>query len=61
MYVIRHYILSLRAGESRLRGGVFALCSVSVVLLLLLLACAILLHRERSHRSIDVDSHLGIQ
>ncbi|XP_026319419.1 carboxylesterase 1C [Hyposmocoma kahamanoa] len=53
--------LTSEKGESRLRGGVFALCGVSVVLLLLLLACTILLHRERSHRSIDVDSHLGIQ
>ncbi|KAI5640549.1 carboxylesterase family domain-containing protein [Phthorimaea operculella] len=38
-------------GESRLRGGVFAMVGVSVGLLMLLLACAILLHRERALRS----------
>ncbi|XP_049878324.1 carboxylesterase 1C [Pectinophora gossypiella] len=36
---------------SRLRGGVFAMVGVSAALLMLLLACAVLLHRERSQRN----------
>ncbi|KAG6440565.1 hypothetical protein O3G_MSEX001330 [Manduca sexta] len=42
--------LSLERGESRLRGGVFAMCGVSTILLLLLAVCAILLRRHRSGR-----------
>ncbi|CAG9117662.1 unnamed protein product [Plutella xylostella] len=38
------------SGEGRLRGGVFALCGVSLVLLLLLCACAVLLRWQRAQR-----------
>ncbi|XP_072943817.1 acetylcholinesterase-like [Epargyreus clarus] len=38
-------------GESRLRGGVFAMCGVSVTLLLLLCVSIILLHRGRTYRA----------
>ncbi|XP_053616535.1 acetylcholinesterase [Plodia interpunctella] len=37
--------------ENRLRGGVFAMCGVSVVLLALLIICVVLLRREQMHRS----------
>ncbi|XP_047985334.1 pyrethroid hydrolase Ces2a isoform X1 [Leguminivora glycinivorella] len=50
--------LTLEKGESRLRGGVFALCAVSAVLLLLLCACALVLRRECARRAdLDDDSH----
>ncbi|KAL0901557.1 hypothetical protein ABMA27_006782 [Loxostege sticticalis] len=42
-------------GENRLRGGVFAMCGVSAVLLLLLTVCIIFLHKARARRaSIDI-------
>ncbi|XP_028156079.1 carboxylesterase 4A [Ostrinia furnacalis] len=42
-------------GENRLRGGVFAMCGVSAVLLLLLSISIIFLHRTRARRaSIDI-------
>lgn len=53
---MRTIFLSL--GENRLRGGVFAMSGVSVVLILLLVACLILLRRERAYRSAVSDSHL---
>ncbi|KAM3967917.1 carboxylesterase 4A [Aphomia sociella] len=50
--------LTSERGETRLRGGVFALCGVSVVLLILLCACAILLRKARLQRlPIDDDTH----
>ncbi|CAD0194781.1 unnamed protein product [Chrysodeixis includens] len=45
-------------GDNRLRGGVFAMCGVALVLLLLLCVCAILLHRQRSrHFTVVNDDH----
>lgn len=37
-------------GEGRLRGGVFAMCGVTVGLLVLLCACVVILQRQRSRR-----------
>ncbi|XP_059050456.1 carboxylesterase 1C [Achroia grisella] len=46
--------LTSERGETRLRGGVFAMCGVSVVLLILLCVCVILLRKERiQHSSIN--------
>ncbi|XP_052759019.1 carboxylesterase 4A [Galleria mellonella] len=47
--------LTSEKGETRLRGGVFAMCGVSVVLLILLCACVILLRKERTQRSSIAD------
>ncbi|CAH2050372.1 unnamed protein product, partial [Iphiclides podalirius] len=48
--------ITLEKGESRFRGGVFAMSGVSVVLLLLLCVSAVLLHRRRTRRSsLDVE------
>ncbi|CAB3240598.1 unnamed protein product [Arctia plantaginis] len=53
--------LSSDKGESRLRGGVFALCGVAVILLLLLCVCAILIHNQRSRRfTVTDDNHSKI-
>ncbi|RVE40991.1 hypothetical protein evm_014359 [Chilo suppressalis] len=43
--------LTSQKDDYRLRGGIFAMCGVILVLLLLLIACAILLHKERNYRS----------
>ncbi|CAK1602006.1 unnamed protein product [Parnassius mnemosyne] len=40
-------------GENRLRGGMFAMSGVSIVLLLLLCVAAILLHRHRTRREMQ--------
>ncbi|KAJ0182542.1 hypothetical protein K1T71_001911 [Dendrolimus kikuchii] len=42
--------LTLDRGEGRLRGGVFAMCGVTVGLLILLCACLVILQRQRSRR-----------
>ncbi|XP_075972368.1 acetylcholinesterase [Anticarsia gemmatalis] len=45
-------------GDNRLRGGVFAMCGVAVILLLLLGVCALLLHRQRSrHFTVTDENH----
>ncbi|XP_038208093.1 uncharacterized protein LOC119829586 [Zerene cesonia] len=46
-------------GESRLRGGIFAMCGVSIILLFLLFASGLLLHRRRSYRPSSVDSQIA--
>ncbi|XP_013191167.1 acetylcholinesterase [Amyelois transitella] len=48
--------LKLEKDESRLRGGVFAMCGVTVILLVLLVISVFLLHRERAHRSYTTDN-----
>ncbi|RVE41546.1 hypothetical protein evm_013804 [Chilo suppressalis] len=48
-FVLVFHLLNL--DDYRLRGGIFAMCGVILVLLLLLIACAILLHKERNYRS----------
>ncbi|KAJ8736387.1 hypothetical protein PYW08_007043 [Mythimna loreyi] len=45
-------------GENRLRGGVFAMCGVTIVLLLLLFVCAIILYRQKSRRfTVEDENH----
>ncbi|CAG4964936.1 unnamed protein product [Colias eurytheme] len=46
-------------GESRLRGGIFAMCGVSITLLFLLFASGLLLHRRRSYRPSSIDSQIA--
>ncbi|XP_022822269.1 carboxylesterase 5A [Spodoptera litura] len=43
--------------ENRLRGGVLAMCGVTIVLLLLLVICGIILHRQKSRRFTVVDEN----
>nr|WGO51732.1 putative antennal esterase CXE37 [Ectropis grisescens] len=46
--------LTLEKEDGRLRGGVFAMCGVAVVLILLLCASAILLQRQRLRRRFSI-------
>lgn len=43
---------------NQLRGGVFAMCGFSVILLLLLVASVIMLYKKRNIRPLDFDTEI---